>query len=124
MATKTEILDAAKALGELIAKNPVGAKLEDAISQLQNDIDAQRVMTDYQRYLQTIGEKEAQGQPIEVADKQKLQALQQAVVHNLILQQFQVAQMDYLDLMREVDGAIGQQAAPGPGPAQPASPLS
>jgi cell fate (sporulation/competence/biofilm development) regulator YlbF (YheA/YmcA/DUF963 family) len=110
MATKQEIMDAATKLGKLIAENSVGKKLEAAINKLEGDIDAQRAMTDYQRFIQTLGEKEAAGKPIEVAEKQKLQTLQNTVVHNLTLQQFQIAQMDYLDLMREVDQVISAQS--------------
>lgn len=129
MATKQEILDAATKLGKLIADNSVGQKLEDAIKKLEGDIDAQRAMTDYQRLIQTLSEKEATGKPIEVEEKQKLQTLQNAVIHNLTLQQFQIAQMDYLDLMREVDAVIsaqstGQQAvAEAAQPAAAQSPL-
>lgn len=110
MATKQDIIDAATKLGKLIADYSVGQKLESAIKKLESDIDAQRAMTDYQRLIQTLSEKEATGKPIEVAEKQKLQTLQNAVVHNLTLQQFQIAQMDYLDLMREVDQVISAQS--------------
>jgi cell fate (sporulation/competence/biofilm development) regulator YlbF (YheA/YmcA/DUF963 family) len=129
MATKQEIIDAATKLGKLIAENTVGQKLDSAIKKLEDDMDAQRAMNDYQRFIQTLSEKEATGKPIEVAEKQKLQTLQNAVVHNLTLQQFQIAQMDYLDLMREVDQVISAQStglqaaadASQPAPAQ--SPL-
>ncbi len=110
MATKQEIIDAATTLGKLIADHSVGQKLENAIGKLEKDIDAQRELTDYQRFIQTLGEKEAAGKPIEVEEKQKLQTLQNAVVQNLTLQQFQMAQMDYLDLMREVDQIISAQS--------------
>ncbi|MFG0248646.1 MAG: YlbF family regulator [Phycisphaeraceae bacterium JB051] len=129
MATKQEIIDAAKKLGKLIAENSVGEKLEAAIKRLEDDMEAQRAMNDYQRFIQTLAEKEATGKPIEVEEKQKLQTLQNAVVHSLTLQQFQMAQMDYLDLMREVDQVISAQStgqqmvadAAQPAPAQ--SPL-
>ena len=124
MATKQEIMDTAKELGTQIAENEVGKKLEAAIGKLEADVDAQRTMTDYQQFIQALGQKEAAGQPIEVDEKQKLQAMQNAVVHSLTLQQFQIAQMDYLDLMREVDQVISAQStgqpAPGSAPQQAA----
>ena len=57
MATKQEIMDAATKLGKLIADNPVGQKLEDAIKKLESDLDAQRAMNDYQRVIQALSEK-------------------------------------------------------------------
>ena len=59
MATKQEIIDAATKLGKLIADHTVGQKLEAAITKLESDLEAQRTMTDYQRVIQALGEKEA-----------------------------------------------------------------
>ena len=118
MATTQEILDAAKQLGKLITQHETAKKFEEAVRKLQNDIDAQRVLTDYNRHLQKLGEKEAEGKPIEVADKQQLEKLQAAVIRNPTLRDFQVRQMDHLDLMRRVDeamsgGPMTEQAVPG-----------
>lgn len=132
MATTDEILKKARELGELIATHPSAKKLEDVLRKLQDDTEAQRAMNDYNRHLQTVGEKEMQGKPIEVEDKRKLESLQMAVVRNPTLRDFQMAQMDYLDLMRRVDeeiegraaGAQPAAAAPGGAPGAPgASPF-
>lgn len=112
--TTDDILKKARELGDLIGQHPAAKKLEDVLTRLQADIEAQRAMTDYNRHLQVLGEKEAAGKPIEVGDKRKLDDLQKAVVRNRTLSDFQLAQMDYLDLMRKVDEAI-EGAAPGGG---------
>ncbi|MBI1335839.1 MAG: hypothetical protein GC164_02625 [Phycisphaera sp.] len=121
MASRDEILKAARSLGDLIAKDSTVQKLEAAAKALQGDIEAQRVMTDYERQIGKIGEKEATGKPIEVADKRELERLQKAMMASKVLRDFQVAQMDYLDLMRSVDEAIEGQAvsAPSAGGGQP-----
>lgn len=106
MATTQEIIDAAGDLGKKIAQHDTARKLETIIKQLQDDVEAQRLLADYQRHITAVGEKEAAGQPIEVEDKTKLEELQGQVIRNTLLRDFQMAQMDYLDLMRQVDGAI------------------
>jgi cell fate (sporulation/competence/biofilm development) regulator YlbF (YheA/YmcA/DUF963 family) len=106
MATTQEILDAARALGKQIQGHDVARRLETALRALQQDVEAQRVLADYNRHLTALGEKESAGRPIEVADKRKLEELQQKVIMSPKLQQFQMAQMDYLDLMRKVDEAM------------------
>ncbi|MCX5662655.1 MAG: YlbF family regulator [Planctomycetota bacterium] len=118
MPTTQDILDAAQKLGKLIASHDSAGKLEAAARKLQGDVEAQRILTDYNRHLEKVSEKEATGKPIEVADKQQLEKLQGAVVRNPILRDFQVAQMDYLDLMRRVDEAMagGEPAAAAPAP--------
>jgi len=117
MASTEEILQKARELGELIASHDSAKKLEDVLQRLENDQDAQRALNDYNRHLQTLAEKQQQGKPIEVADKQQLETLQKGVVTNPVLRDFQMVQMDYVDLMRKVDEAMGGQTPTGTGPA-------
>jgi len=107
MIDQQAILDAAAELGKLIAEHPATQKFEGLVKQLEADTDAQRLMNDLNRQNQTLTEKQAKGQPIEVDDKRKLQELQQSVGMNPILRDLQMAQMDYVDLMRKVDERIG-----------------
>ncbi|MFW6060206.1 MAG: YlbF family regulator [Phycisphaeraceae bacterium] len=126
MASTDQILQKARELGELISKHESAKKLEDVLKRLEQDSDAQRVLNDYNRHLQALSEKQQQGQPIEVEDKHKLEQLQKQVVTNKVLRDFQSAQMDYVDLMRRVDEAMGGQtpgAAGGGAEAAAASPL-
>jgi len=112
MATDDQIMKAAGELGELLGEHPKVSRLEAAIGKLKEDVEAQRALNDLNRHLQTVAEKEMSGQPIEVAEKRKLQDLQTTVVHNLVLQEFQLAQMDYVDLVRKLDDAMyGRSAA-------------
>lgn len=115
MATTEEILKAARALGDIIGQHAATKKFEEAAQALQKDVEAQRVLNDFNRYMQTLHEKESQGKPIEVEEKRKLETLQQAVVRNKNLGNFQMAQMDYMDLMRKVDAAINGEAAANDG---------
>ncbi|MEM7626588.1 MAG: YlbF family regulator [Planctomycetota bacterium] len=100
------VLEAAQRLGTLIAKHPATQKLEGLLKQLDGDTDAQRLMNDLNRHRQTLADKQTKGEPIEVEDKHKLETLQQNVAGNAILRELQMAQMDYVDLMRKVDGTI------------------
>ncbi|MEM1213098.1 MAG: YlbF family regulator [Planctomycetota bacterium] len=105
-ATTEQVLDLARQLGRLIAQHPAAAALDAATQTLEQDTDAQRAANDLNRHTQTLSEKQAAGKPIEVEDKRKLETLQKAVTTSPILGQLQLAQMDYLDLMRRVDQAI------------------
>ena len=111
MANTDEILEQAQSLGKMIAGHKSVKKLEQMINQLQGDTEAQRVLNDFNRHLQTLEEKQSKGQPIEVEDKHKLEAAQLAVATNPVLRDFQMMQMDYVDLMRQVDVAIRGQGA-------------
>lgn len=127
MPSTDQILQKARELGELIGQHDAAKKLEDVLKRLEQDTDAQRLLNDYNRHLQTLSEKQQQGQPIEVEDKQKLEQLQKQVVTNKVLRDFQSAQMDYVDLMRRVDEAMTGQtpgSAGGAGAEAAASPLT
>ena len=119
MATTQEILDAATELGKLVATHASADTFGQALKALQADLDAQRTLTDYHRHLTAVAEKEAAGKPIEVDDKKKLEDLQNKVIHTPVLRDFQLSQMDYLDLMRQVDSAIsGASEVGAPAPAE------
>ncbi len=106
MASTEQILKAARDLGELVSTHEATRKLTDALKQLEKDRDAQRLLTDHRRHMSTIAQKEQEGKPIEVSDKHKLEDLQSKVIQHPLLRDLQIIQMDYLDLMRQVDEAI------------------
>lgn len=105
------VIAAAEALGKELAAHPVVQKVDALVRELEADTEAKRLMADLRRHEEALMQKEAAGQPIEVADKHKRQELQQSVAVSSLLGRLQVAQMDYVDLMRRVDELIG-----GPGP--------
>jgi len=110
MPTTEEILTAAEKVGRMVADHAATQKLESALKALEKDPDAQQSVQAFNQHLQALAQKEASGKPIEVEDKRKLETLQQAVVTNIHLRNFQLAQMDYVDLLRKIDEKIGGSA--------------
>jgi len=118
MASTQEIITAATDLGKLISTHDAAKCFEGVLKKLSQDVDAQRLLNDLNRLTTKISQKEMQAQPIEVHEKHELEKLRQSVSRNTVLREFQVAQMDYVDLMRQVDqamaGRTGEAAAPSP----------
>ena len=115
MATTQEILQAAISLGKMVADHESAKRLEAAVKLLQNDLESQRLLSEFNKLMQTLSQKEASGRPIEVADKRQLEAVQSKIVKNPTLRQFQIAQMDHLDLLRKIDEIVsggGEVEAP------------
>ena len=112
MTSTQEILAEAKKLGEMLKGHPAVEKLEKVVKELQDDTEAQRVLNDYNRFALKIQEKEEKAQPIEVDEKHKLADLHKQVVMNKVLQEFQMAQMDYSDLLRQVDSVMMNEISP------------
>ncbi len=118
MADTEAILRKARELGELIAQHETVARFDAAVKALREDTEAQRAVTDLNRHLEKLSQKQAENKPIEVEDKRRLESLQTAVVRNAVLRDFQTAQMDYVDLLRRVDEAVmsaGDIEPPEPG---------
>jgi cell fate (sporulation/competence/biofilm development) regulator YlbF (YheA/YmcA/DUF963 family) len=119
-------MKAASELGKMIASHPAAKKVEEAVVKLQADVTAQRALNDFNRLMQKLEEKQASGQAVTEEEKKSIETLQAAVIKNSVLRQYQLAQMDYLDLMRQVDEVINgggaAQEAPAAAPKAP-SPL-
>jgi len=111
MVDTAQILDAATKLGRLLADHPAMKKYRELLKAIREDTEAQRLLADYSRQMDTIAEKEAKGQPVEVEDKRRLSDLQGRVAMHPQLREMQVAQMDYVDLMRKVDEAMSSSSA-------------
>ena len=121
MPTTDEIVAAAEKVGSLLAEHDAVKSLNAASKAFRDDVSSQRAILDFNRLLQTLAQKEASGQPIEVSDKQQLRELQDAVIMNPQLQRLQMAQMDYVDLQRKIDDAVKSKAGVDDALAPPAS---
>jgi cell fate (sporulation/competence/biofilm development) regulator YlbF (YheA/YmcA/DUF963 family) len=109
MSTTEEILSVARDLAKLIESSEPARKMAAVLEQLKADVDAQRLFTDHTRAVEAIAEKQAEGKPIEVKDKHRVEDLQKKVIRNDILRNLQTTQMDYVDLMRKVDEAMSPE---------------
>lgn len=110
MPTTSQIEQAAKDLGKMIGEHDAAHRYSAAAKALDTDIEAQRLMTDFNRAIQSIAQKQASQKPIEVEDKRRLEKLQTEVAMNLKVRALQQAQMDYVDLIRSVVSTITAEA--------------
>ena len=127
MATTEQIEQAAADLGTMVAGHDYAKELFAAEDALEKDLDATRLLNDFNRHIQAVGQKQREQQPIEVEDKRKLEQLQTQIASNLLVRRLQLAQMNFLDLMRKVQALIASNAegeraaaaAPAAGPVIP-----
>jgi len=112
MASTEKIEQTAKELGEMIAAHQATKEYDAAESAVADDLQTQRLINDFNRHLQNLAEKQQGGQAIEVEDKRKLEQLQQQLAQNTQVRRLQLAQMNYLDLLRKVMSTIAETASP------------
>src|SRR5262245_5330996 len=106
MADTQEVLNAAAGLGALIATHPAVAAYKETIRQLDLDVGAKSLLQQYEQLIEVLSAKEAQMQPIEVAEKKQFEMLQQSIMMNPMLKKFATVQGEYMDVMRKVQEAI------------------
>jgi hypothetical protein len=68
-------------------------------------------MEDLHRQSEKIAALERQNKPVEVEDKHKLQEINDKLVANEVFKKHMIAQVEYVDLMRKVNQAIGKALA-------------
>ena len=127
MADTQEILAAAGNLGATIATHPVVQSYKETIRQLDLDVGAKSLLQQYEQLIEQLSMKEAQMQPIEIAEKKQFEQLQQSIMMNPMLKKFAAVQGEYMDIMKKVQEAINDGMSgkvPAGGGAIPGAPAA
>lgn len=120
---QAQIMEAARKLGELVAKHPAIRKYAEAQEALSRDADATRLLGEFERRAAVLMRNEQMGQVVGEGERRELEALQQQIASNLRVKAFSIAQTEMTDLLRRVSqawqrpvadaqGAGGEGAAP------------
>jgi len=107
----SEITELAERLGKAIASSPQAAKLRQARAELDKHPDLKKLLEDYGKQAQKVGELESQNKPVEVDDKHALRDLHGKLIASDVFKQFTAAQVEYVDLMRQVSDTLRGQLA-------------
>ena len=101
-----EILSEADKLGQLVAQHPAVAKYKAAQKSVSEDPDASRLLRDFERTLDTLGQQEQRGMPVTDAQRQQLESLQSQIMSHIKVKALNLAQVDFVDLLRKVNQTI------------------
>jgi cell fate (sporulation/competence/biofilm development) regulator YlbF (YheA/YmcA/DUF963 family) len=121
MAVDTQqIMDEATKLGDVVATHPAVARYKDARRAVEQDPDANRLLAEFDRQIEALGRQQQQGLPVTDAQQQALEALQSRIVSHLKIKALNLAQVEFVDLLRRItqtiQGRLNLQEAPGAGP--------
>jgi len=106
-----DIVELADRLGKAIAESEQGRNLRKARDALSQHKDLEQTLRDYQQQMNKIAKLQEVNSPIEVEDKHKLQQLQDKLLASEIFKEFTAAQVEYVDLMRKVNGTLNKHLA-------------
>jgi cell fate (sporulation/competence/biofilm development) regulator YlbF (YheA/YmcA/DUF963 family) len=102
-----DLIEKARQLAEDIAASPQAQAVKQAREKLNANPEAAKLYKEFQQHARKVAELEAANKPIEVEDKQKLRRLQEQLVANDEVKELTSAQVEYVDLMRQVNQALG-----------------
>lgn len=101
-ADETEIVQTAEKLGQLVAQHPSVAKFKHAQKAVAEDPDASRMFGEFNKQLETLSRQEQSGMAITDAQRQQLEILQSRIVSHIKVKALNMAEVDFMDLMRRV----------------------
>ena len=117
----TQIMSEADKLGSLVAQHPAVEKYKQAQKAVTEDADASRTMAEFERQMETLVRQESSGMPVTDAQRQAIESLQSRIVSNIKVKALNMAQVEFIDLLRKITQTIqrqlGDQPAPGAGDA-------
>jgi cell fate (sporulation/competence/biofilm development) regulator YlbF (YheA/YmcA/DUF963 family) len=107
MPTDTQtILDAAEKLSQLIADHPAVARYKSAQKSVAEDPEAGRMLADFDRQIETLARQEQQGVPVSDTQRAALETLQSRIVSHIKIKNLNMAQVEFIDLLRKVNQTI------------------
>ena len=112
-----QIMDEAAKLGDLVAQHPAVARYKDARKAVEQDPEASRLLADFSRQMETLERQVQSGREVTDAQQQQLEALQNRIVSHLKIKAMNLAQVEFVDLLRRITQTIQRPLAEAP-PAQ------
>src|SRR5688500_6142503 len=104
-----QIMEEAEKVGRLAAQHPAVARYKQAQKAMADDAEASRLMAEFERHYETLARQEQAGMHVTDAQRMQLEALQSRIVSNIKIKALNVAQVDFVDLLRKISQAIQRQ---------------
>ena len=114
MAVDTDqIMQEAEKLGQLVAQHPAVGRYKQAQRSVAEDPEAGRLLADFDRQLETLGRQEQAGMPVSDAQRMQLESLQSRIISHIKIKALNMAQVEFVDLLRKITQTIQRPLAGG-----------
>lgn len=112
-----QILEEAVKVGQLAAQHPAVARYKQAREAVDKDPEANRLMTELDRQIEALGRQQQAGMPVTDAQQQALETMQNRIVSHIKIKALNLAQVEFVDLLRKISQTIQKQVIEVPGAA-------
>ena len=101
-----QIMEAAEKLSQMVADHPATARYKAAQKAVTDDPEAGRLLADFDQQIEKLARQEQTGMPITDAQRAQLESLQSRIVSHLKIKNLNLAQVEFIDLLRKVNQAV------------------
>jgi cell fate (sporulation/competence/biofilm development) regulator YlbF (YheA/YmcA/DUF963 family) len=101
-----QIMDEASKLGDLVAQHPAVARYKDARKAIEQDAEANRLLAEFDRQIESLARQQQSGLPVTDAQQQSVEALQSRLVSHLKIKAMNLAHVEFVDLLRRITQTI------------------
>ena len=108
-------MDAAEKLGKMLVDHPAVKRYQQAQKAVAEDVEATRLLQQFDKTLEALSRQEQSGMPVTEAQQQQIQALQSRIVSHLKVKNLNMAQVEFMDILRKVNQTIQKPLAPQQG---------
>jgi cell fate (sporulation/competence/biofilm development) regulator YlbF (YheA/YmcA/DUF963 family) len=123
MPTDTQtILDAAEKIGEMLKDHPAVVKYKAAQKSVSEDADASRLLREFDRQLENLARQEQSGLPVTDAQQTQIQSLQNQIISHIKIKALNLAQVEFVDLLRKISQTYQRQLVDAPQGGAPGRP--
>lgn len=119
-----QILDEAAKIGELLLQHPAIIRYKQARKSVEDDSEATRLLGELDRAVDTIGRQRQAGIPPTDAQQQSIEALQNKIVSHIKIKALNMAQVEFVDLLRKITQTIQRPLSDTPAAAAAGPKLS
>jgi cell fate (sporulation/competence/biofilm development) regulator YlbF (YheA/YmcA/DUF963 family) len=121
-----QILEQAEKLGQMLKEHPAVQRFKSAQKAVGEDAEASRLLGEFDRQLEALGRQEQQGRPITDAQRLQLESLQSKIVSHIKIKNLNLAQVEFVDLLRKISQTYQRllSDAPAPAASAPVKPAS
>jgi cell fate (sporulation/competence/biofilm development) regulator YlbF (YheA/YmcA/DUF963 family) len=112
MAVDTQqLMDEAEKLGQLVAQHPAVERFKQAQKSVAEDSDASRLLADFERTLAKLDQQAQAGMPVTDAQRDQIEAMQSKIVSHIKVKALNMAQVEFVDLLRKITQTIQKPLA-------------
>jgi cell fate (sporulation/competence/biofilm development) regulator YlbF (YheA/YmcA/DUF963 family) len=97
-----QILQEAEKLGQMLKDHPAVQRFKAAQKAVTEDPEATRLLGEFDKQLEALGRQEQQGRPVTDAQRMQLESLQSKIVSHIKIKNLNLAQVEFVDLLRKI----------------------